>query len=267
MKVNELEVELLSSWQGNKGGDGAVAHAAWASSTDLSKLEEKTDQDIRRVTTNVVNLHHDTPKERVWVEFFITCPIFVERQFDKYRMTLQYQDFQITFNERPMGGNAITQNELSGRYRTIPERFYHLPKDVVGILDRDTPRGYKTENSFYCEFMESQYHFYQDVLSYLKDRERLGKITNAEYKRAREVIRGVLGTAFLTNMRICMNLNAFEHIVNQRLAKDTQLESRWIAYMMIKEIVKTNVAPVVISEMIKVNGWDVLMKELEDFPW
>jgi thymidylate synthase ThyX len=260
---DEIKVELLSSWQGKKGGDGAIAHAAWASTFDIEKLSSKTNDDIRRITTNVVQFHHDTPKERVWMEFFITCPIFIERMLDKYRMTQQYQDFRVEFSFAPMGRDHITQNELSGRYRTIPDRSYGLPKDVDVICEKAHNNGRANWGQDWSSLLKMQYEEYSGRLQILKKAEIEGKITNAEYRRAREVWRGILGTAFLTDMRIVMNLNAFEHIINQRLAKDAQNECRAVAYLMLNEVVKNEVAPVTIEQMILTNKWEVLISDVQ----
>lgn len=257
----QLKVELLSHW----GGDKETAHAAWASSTDLTKLVNKTDEDIRRIAAGVVANHHDTPKERTWMEFFITLPINCERQFDKYRMTVQYQDFQVEFLQRPMGGNNITQNELSGRYRTIPARPYELPNDICNIVARAGRGSVENSKQGWLEALQAQHELYQESLDDAKKAEKEGKITNAEYKRVREVLRGLLGTAFLTDMRITMNLNAFEHIINQRLASDAQLESRIIAYLMLKEAGDKKVAPQVIEKMVQVNGWGALIDSLYNY--
>lgn len=267
MGLDQIKVELLSTWEGRYGGDGTVAHAAWASSTDIEKLGTKSAEDIRRIATNVVNYHHDTPKERLWMEFFVTAPIFVERQFDKYRMTVQYQDFQIEFLERPMGGDHITQNELSGRYRTIPERMLALPKDVAEICNRVVagPDSDKYNwSSDWEEITKVQQEEYQQRIEILKNAEKSGRITNAEYKRAREVWRGILGTATLTDFRIVMNLNAFEHIINQRIEPAAQLESRVVAYRMLKELILSKAAPITVGRMVEVNGWHPSYVEVED---
>jgi thymidylate synthase ThyX len=269
--MNDIKVELISSWQGNGTGDGSVAHAAWASSTDFEKLDKKSDEDIRRIATNVVKLHHDTPKERVWLEFFITMPIFCERQYDKYRMTLQHQDFRVDFSTRIMGGDSITQNELSGRYRTIPERVMEMPQDVSGIIDRAYSEGdilSMGSSSFEQEWkdeLHKQYEYYKRKLTILKEAEVSGRITNTQYKRAREFLRGVLGTAYLTDARICMNLNAFEHILNQRLPDDAQRESQIVAYYMLEEVQKHNVAPITITQMMETNGWQLAVTNIERY--
>lgn len=268
---DQIRVSLESQWASDK----AAAHAAWASTSDKLKLDARTPEDIRRVVTGLVNLHHDTPKERCWFEFFITCPIFIERQFDKYRMTIQYQDFILEYLEAPMGRDNITQNELSGRYRTIPDRPYTLPNDVANICAIATDVAIRSmggtpsnqllqqEKDIWADLMNEQHEWYQTKLFGLKEAEKAGAITNADYKRAREVLRGVLGTSYLTDMRIVMNLNAFEHIINQRLAKDTQTESRIVAYHMIKEVLASGTVETLITEMIKANGWAPLMDEVE----
>ncbi len=256
MGLEQIKVELLSSWQGKAGGDGTVAHAAWASSVNFEKLETKTPEDIRRLATNVVTQHHDSPKERLWMEFFLTIPIFVERQYDKYRMTVQHQDFQVEFLERPMGGQNISQNELSGRYRTLPERFIDMPNDVVNVCKKALG---ETEGEIWMDWwhdsLARQHEEYRERLKILKDCEKAGKISNTEYKRAREILRGHCGTATMTDMRISMNLNAFEHIINQRLVKAAQDESRAVAYLMLNAVMEAKVAPATIAEMIQVNGW------------
>jgi thymidylate synthase ThyX len=269
MPFSQIKVELCSHW----GGDRDAAEGAWASTYDKAKAALRSDEDVRRVVTGLVNLNHDTPKERVWLDFFITCPIFVERQFDKYRMTVQYQDFRLEYLEASFGRLGITQNELSGRYRTIPDRPYRLPGDVASITARaethDLQQGEFEEATTASEVqtwwnleINRQHDLYQIQLDNLKKAEKDGVITNTEYKRAREVLRGLLGTAFLTDMRIVLNLNAFEHIVNQRLAREAQMESRVVAWQMVATAMQGGVAPVMIGEMIKANGWQPLLDEV-----
>lgn len=257
MSLRQVHVELCDIW----GGDRASAQAAWASSYSKEVAEAKSDTDVARVVTGMVKLHHDTPKERTWLELFFTFPIFVERQFDKYRMTVQFQQFVVEYYLGKMGRDAITQNELSGRYRTIPDRPYGLPADVELILrktDRDGLLPFEYE-----QLLEKQHRWYGTALESMRDAEKAGRITNAEYRRAREVIRGVLGTSFLTDMRIVLNMNAFEHIVNQRLAPEAQLESRVAALGMIKVVEASGKLPWLITQMIEANGWRTMMTDVE----
>lgn len=261
MGLEQVKVELCSSW----GGDRDAAVAAWASSTSKEKLASKTNEDVIRLVTGLVNLHHDTPKERIWLEYFITCPIFVERQFDKYRMTIQAQDLQVEFLHAPFGRDGISQNELSGRYQTIPDRPYGLPADVAEIMVKASDYPFLIPAQVQAQWelkLEAQHESYQQSLTFLREAEKAGRITNSEYKRVREVLRGELGTAFLTDMRIVMNMNAFEHIINQRLAGAAQLESRKVAHDMIQTLAAGLVCPHMLEEMIRVNGWQKLLDEV-----
>jgi thymidylate synthase ThyX len=263
MGFDQIQVKLCSSW----GGDRDVANAAWASTFNQKTAEAKTPEEVMRVVTGCVQNSHDTPKERLWLEFFITCPIFIERQLDKYRLTIQEQQFEVVWYEGPMGRDHITQNELSGRYRTIPDRPYGLPRDVREILEKCG----KNSKNFQCSAitwereLNEQHELYNSMLKTMREDEASGRITNNEYKRAREVLRGLLGTAYLTDMRITMNMNAFEHIISQRLHGAAQTESRVVAYKMIKEVQAAGICNSLVGEMIITNRWRGLMEELERF--
>ena len=263
MDYEQIKVELCSSW----GNDRNAAEQAWASSYSKETAEARSEEDVSRVVRGLVDLAHDTPKERLWLDFYITVPIFIERQFDKYRMTVQHQQFSLEFYEAPFGRNGISQNELSGRYRTIPDRPYRTPSDVARIGKK---AGIPSIAQDTDAFLASQHHFYQNKLNILKEQERAGAISNAEYKRAREVLRGVLGTGFMTDMRIVLNLNAFEHIVNQRIAPDAQFESQVLAYQMIQAVRAAQVAPTMVEAMVAAHGWEERMAgisiKMSDFP-
>lgn len=268
MAFEQIKAELCDWW----GKDFNIAHQAWASTYDLEKLAQKSDDDVRRVVSDVVTLHHGTPKERLWMDFFITCPIFVERQFDKYRMTIQYQGIDVEFLFADMGRENLTQNELSGRYRTIPDRPLVLPDDVAVIVAKAVATKYSVNNDAYLpsdaigdfrDQLEAQHVWYQKQLDLLKYARDVAKtISGAEFKRAREVLRGVLGTAFLTDMRVLCNFHSFEHIVNQRLAPEAQLESRVVAGRMVLSVEKAGVASTALAVARVQNGWDEWMEDL-----
>jgi thymidylate synthase ThyX len=112
--------------------------------------------------------------------------------------------------------------------------------------------------------LKAEYEIYEDYVQKLKKAEADGKINNAEYKRAREVVRGVLGTSYITSMRLVVNLHSFEHIINQRLDPHAQLESRILAYKMLRAVEDAGVAPVAISNMKVENGWNAWCEEIRD---
>jgi len=238
---NISEVTLLDWWESDKD----VADSAWVSTAK----QKRTEEDVYRVITqSIVPLHHDTPKESVWMKFWIRCPIYVERQLDKYRMTTQKQDFKVEWEEGEFGRWNISQNELSLRYKTMPNTYITMPKDVYDISG-------PTIAMLYEQIMSSQETSYEKIISKLKQKVDDKTITYAELKRAREFLRGMLGTGFFTDMQIVLNLNSFEHIMNQRLKPDAQPETQLVAKLMLKEVVDKKVAPITIEKMIEVNKW------------
>lgn len=255
-EYDKLKVELCSHW----GDDRDIANSAWASTKDIEKALQRSPADVSRVASEIVMHDHGTPKERVFLEFYIECPIYAERQFDKYRHSFQIQDMQIDYLvATPSMRVGITQNELSGRYRTIPERPYGVPDDVKGILGKCALDGVMSVD----QMLLTQYSVYNEYLKAMKAAEQAGLITNAEYKRAREVVRGILGTSYITSMRVIVNLHSFEHIINQRLDPHAQLESRIIAYRMLKAVRDAKVASVAVEQMVETNGWKEWASEIE----
>jgi len=206
MGLEQIQVELLSHW-GAQDEYPNMAHAAWVSSYNAETAKSKTREDVEKVLNTIVNKEHTTPWETLWFKFWIKTPIFVERQLDKYRMTVQQQDIQITYEEAAFGRLGITQNEMSGRYRQLPCEMYY-PKELEG------------NDTYYCIMNNTV----KEYLLQLKNIERLHGRRSLEFARAKEIWRGVLPTAMLTEMHLQCNLLAFWNVCKQRLAKDAQLE-------------------------------------------
>lgn len=258
MSTCKIKVELCSFW----GGDRDTANAAWASSYDIEKALAKTDQDVARVVTTLVVQDHTTPLERIWLDFFITLPIDSERRFDKTRMSTQFQDFIVDYQLGEFGRQGMSQSELSGRYRTIPDRFLALPEDVAKIMAKVEVEKPEYYQEVWREHFQEQHDMYQEALTELKEAQKNNLITNIEYKRAREVFRRSLGTGFMTDMRIVLNMHAFETLLNKRLAPDAQLEDRVIAHQILLAVLNAKVAPVLVEELIKKNNWLELIKDI-----
>lgn len=255
-----IQVELLKVVTDECSIDKEIAEAAWASTNQKSStLIGKTSEDVEKVVTMLINDSHDTPKEVVWFKFFLAIPIFCERQLDKYRMTIQRQDIQLEFLQGGMGRDFITQNEYSGRYRTLINEFIGMPEDVINIWDKGNDDVMNIDiHEEWNNILTSQYNVYKSWLSTMWKGYTNGYITNAEYKRFREFVRGMLGTAYMTHMQWFMNLNALEHILCQRLKEDTQIETQWIAQLMLEEILKLENPPKAVQEMVKKYGWQAL---------
>ena len=89
--------------RGHMGGDVDVVRAARVSYSEGWKAGEDEGSDTRLIKYLKKNKHH-TPFEAVVLKFEVKAPIFVFRQWHRHR-TWSY-------------------NELSARYRELPEEFY-----------------------------------------------------------------------------------------------------------------------------------------------
>lgn len=102
------------------GGDLSVVRAARVSYAAAWRAGGDTGSDERLI--NFLWSHrHSTPFEAVVMTFEIKAPIFVFRQWHRHR-TWSY-------------------NELSARYRPLPEEFYIPGVDVIGVQSTDNKQG------------------------------------------------------------------------------------------------------------------------------
>ena len=268
MGFEQIKVTLLDHWPKRDrdpiDGDRAIANSAWVSTYDLEKVYQKSPDEVFRVVNQIIDHSHTTPLETVWMNFFITTPIFVERQADKVRQSVQMQDFRIEWQEGAFGRHGITQNELSLRYRTAPDRHFSLPEDVGSIMSEVAPDKAQDIVAKYEDILTEQHSTYKGWLDlFPAEWKKPGHPRNQDYRRCREVLRGILGTSFLTDMRLILNLNAFEHMMNQRLPGTAQPESRVTAYWMLREVQDHGVAPEAVGRMFRKNLWDEHCYQIE----
>jgi thymidylate synthase ThyX len=259
---NEIRVVLLDHWN----SDRDVAESAWVSTQGPNTY--RPDEDVKRVLeTSIVPLHHDTPKECVWFKFYLHVPIYVERQLDKYRMSRQVQNMTVDSDDGSFGRLGISQNELSLRYKTMPNTYIPLPTDAVDIINRIHDHEdfeYQHETKYSPDVVElydrvNQYAslMYDNLVKFLQFGKEHNIITASELRRVREVYRGILGTAFFTDMQIILNLNSLEHLFNQRLSDHAQPETRLAVHQMLECLVNNKILPITINKMIEVNKWVV----------
>ncbi len=179
----------------------------------------------------------------------------------KYIGLKETYDIEVTGPYHNFIANGIivhnSHNGLSGRYRTMPNHYYFTPDDVVDIMKK-TGRYDVTDDidEEYIRVCEESNNFYRLRLASLKDAEKEGKITNAEYKRAREIYRGVLPQANMTERVSIMNLRAWANFIRLRNSEHAQPEIRKVAQLMLEEVKKANVAPLAISALESV-GWRI----------
>jgi thymidylate synthase (FAD) len=222
--MNQIRVEL----QETMGSDLSIANAAWTSTYDKDKREIKySDQDkIDNLVRRLILDGHGTPIESVIFRFWIKMPIFVDRQHMTHRIA--------------------SHNGLSGRYRTMPNEFYNLPEDINNILNKC---GAQYIAKYYNDVCVLAYEQYNSSITNLKLAEQNNLITNIEFKRAREVLRGQLPTSGLTERTTVMNLRSFANYQKQRNSDYAQPEIKKVAELMLDEVKKANVCPVAISTL------------------
>ena len=237
--------QILVELQESMGSDESIANAAWTSTYDKNKREDKYDDPdkVKKVVELMINSDppHGTPIESVIFRFWIRMPIFTDRQHMTHRIA--------------------SHNGLSGRYRTMPNDWYHLPQDVNDILVKldNLPKASKSNPdpsmwiSEYEVICSKAYSMYNDRVEYLKRREKDGTISNTEFKRVREVLRGMLPTAGMVERTTIMNLRAFANYYRLRANDHAQPEIQQVAKLMLSEIEKANICPVAISALKKRN--------------
>lgn len=102
------------------GSDLSVVRAARVSYDAAWRAGENEGSDQRLIGYLWRN-HHTTPFEAVSLTFEVKAPIFVFRQWHRHR--------------------TWSFNELSARYRELPEEFYIPEPDKIGAQSRDNKQG------------------------------------------------------------------------------------------------------------------------------
>lgn len=232
MKTTEIKLEL-QEWM---GGDRSIAETAWTSSSELQKKIARPSEDVERLVKMCARDGHGTPFESVVMRFWMRIPIIIDRQHMTHRIA--------------------SHNGMSGRYRTMPSDFFDVPKDVQAIMSKIDPAWARFNIQRYRDACEETNAFYRDNLEKGKDAKKNGLITNNEYKRFREIIRGPLPQANMTERVTTMNLRSVCNYLKLRLSEHAQDEIRFVADRILSEIKDKNVCPIAIEELEK-NGWQV----------
>lgn len=225
----EIHVELQAVY----GTDREIAASAWTSSTEHQNKKLKTDEDVARVVNMLADLKHSTPFESVIFRFWIKLNIASDRQLMTHRLQ--------------------SASGMSSRYRTMPNEWQHMSSDVQEILDKAFTPGTGREYDALCKQAND---FYQNSLKHLKQKEKEGIITNAEYKRAREFLRGTLPQNNLTERTTVINLRSFANFVKLRLSEHAQPEIRYIAHLMLEAVKASGQCPIAISALER-NNWQI----------
>jgi len=174
------------------GSDERVMEAARVSTGAQSADPERD----RKLIFFLVEHGHGTPFEKVVFEFHVKCPLFVARQWFRHRIG--------SFNER------------SARYRKFEEEFY-VP-DLSAV-----PNLYSAEDlETYRQALHAAYETYERLFA--------KAVKSAAHRsRAREIWRGLLGTAYYTEFFWTVNLRSLMNFLKLRTHPSAQHEIRMYA--------------------------------------
>lgn len=227
---NQIQVELQSFM----GSDLDIANSAWTSSLSKDASNNKTQEQVESLVSRLAKDGHSTPFESVVFRFWIKMPIQTDRQHMTHRIA--------------------SHNGMSGRYRTMPAEWLSMPDDVYAILDKAMHADKIKEK--YEELCFEANSFYSGLLPLLKSNQSSGYITNPEYKRAREFLRGVLPQNNMTERVTIMNLRSFANYQRLRNSEHAQPEIRLVAQLMLEQVKDKGIAPVAIAAL-EANDWRI----------
>lgn len=202
--LNKGHIQLVDTM----GSDLSIVRNARVSYDAEWRAGENEGSDDRLIGYLMRN-KHNTPFESVTFTFDIKAPIFVIRQWHRHR-TQSY-------------------NELSARYRELPEEFFIPMKDAITTQSTDNKQMRTGEIHQDAEFI-------QDVIY------ESNTASFAEYKKLlragcpRELARSVLPVGTYTHMFATMNLHNLFGFLRERLHEHAQHEIRVYAEAMLQLI-------------------------------
>lgn len=169
---------------------------------------------------------HNTPFESVTVTFEVMAPIFVFRQWHRHR-TQSY-------------------NELSARYKELPEVFYIPELEQITLQSTDNKQMRTDEQNPNAEKIQeiiresnnSSFYHYRKAL---------------ELGCPREIARSVLPVGTYSHMFATANLHNWLNFLRERLHPHAQYEIRVYAEAILMELSK--IAPVAVEAFKKHNNF------------
>lgn len=190
------------------GNDLSISRNARVSYDAEWRAGEDKGSDSRLINYLYKN-KHNTPFESVTFTFDVKAPIFVFRQWHRHR-TQSY-------------------NELSARYRELPEEFYVPETEQITQQSTDN-KQMRTEEEHPLAYL------FQEAM------EESNKRAFATYKSMlangcpRELARSILPVGTYSHMFATMNLHNLFHFLRERLHPHAQYEIRVYAEAMLELI-------------------------------
>lgn len=186
-----------------------------------------------KLIRHLYNAGHNTPFEAVTLTFDVKAPIFVFRQWHRHR-TQSY-------------------NELSARYRELPEEFYIPEPHLVGTQNKHNKqmRDPLTKEEFFALDIDDRLQ----TTTFLAGMRTHNQMAFSLYREMllsgmpRELARSVLPMGTYSHMFATMNLHNLFRFLSERLHEHAQYEIRVYAEAML-ELIRP-VAPVAVDAFEK----------------
>ena len=205
------------------GSDLSVVRAARVSYAEEWRAGEDTGSDSRLINYLWKN-KHSTPFEAVTFTFEIKAPIFVFRQWHRHR--------------------TWTYNELSGRYRELPEEFYVPDITNIGVQSKANKQGRDINVEDVCEYTANREFELVMFTESCKDSFRTYKML-LEAGWPKELARSVLPVNTYSHMFATVNMLNLFKFFQLRSHAHAQYEIRQFSNAMqklIKDIVPVSYA-------------------------
>jgi thymidylate synthase (FAD) len=209
-KINVLDhgfVRLIDSM----GNDLSVVRAARVSYEAAWRAGEDTGSDKRLINYLWKN-KHTTPFEAVTFTFEIKAPIFVFRQWHRHR-TWSY-------------------NELSARYRELPEEFYIPDINIIGQQSKNNKQG-RDLIKFDLDIQTSNIEQYKHICKQAFEQYKC--LIGANWPR--ELARAILPVSTYSHMFATVNLLNCMKFLTLRCDEHAQYEIRMYANTIEKLII------------------------------
>ena len=220
------------------GTDVDIVRAARVSYDAAWRAGENEGSDTRLLNYLLRN-KHTTPFEAVEFQFEVYAPVFVIRQWQRHR--------------------TWTYNELSGRYKPLPEEFYLPEPEDIGVISKDNKQG-RDRSEMHPQAAEI-FHFMD---RHMKLSVELAN-TLRELEVPNELARLVLPMANYTHMFAKVDLHNLLHFLRLRQHEHAQFEIRQYAralHQIAKEVV-----PVTMEIFEEISLQEKSLEEKERTRW
>jgi len=207
------------------GSDLSIVRNARVSYDAAWRAGEDKGSDARLIGYLVRN-SHNTPLESVTLTYEIKAPIFVFRQLFRHR--------------------TISVNEISARYKALPNEFYTPSPESIGTQSSDN-KQMRDEHSH----NENAQAISAAIAAHNKQSYELYEVL-LEQGCPRELARSVLGTGIYSHAFVTTNLHNLYKFIAERTHPHAQAEIR--AYAQVLLGFAEQVAPVATAAFIQTQG-------------